>query len=555
MTLPYDNREVSHESLAAPEEALAGPSGQAQIPYYSTAYNPSASAQPTGFTAEVASIRRSLDVYSISSLGFPNFSSVIRDRSNGEGIGFYDTMMGTDPDLNGIFADLFDDVLHYQWIMRAAKPEKKYLEHADFCTFAFRSIPHFQNVLRHMVESYARGFSALEKMYKVQESGQWAGSVLYEDVLDKPQRWFNFGPDRELLFRSLANPFPGEPLPQEKFVVVTFGTNNNPWGFATLDDCYWAWFLKHHAMKNQAIFFEKWAQPTAVAKYRYNQNQEANKRNVEKALEVLQAFQADNAIALPDGIDLNLIEALRQGSVSYEAYVQQLTEMESRAITGQVLSSMGAKGGSYALGKVHEKREGNKVQMLCDFLEHQVSRNFVRELVDRNFGKQDVYPVFDIISSDPLETQAYAEVQKVLQQNGHVYSKKWSNAFFSIVDPTDAGDVLTPPPTAVGAQALPVNPTLAAPVEEAVVYLASPALHAKIVATAKKRNAQLRAVSDAAGKAAKPAVKDLTKHIAKGIKKAKKVQRAGVFKGLRGYDFSNLGDVAGSIFSGGASLG
>lgn len=546
---PVKRRQLSLplETEAAPE-ALAAPGA----------------AIPTPAIAEVASIKRALDTYSaIQQNQFPNLSTVLRDRSDGQGLSFYDTMLGTDSDLNGFFEAQTDNVLHFPIHVRAAGPEANYQEHARFLDFAVRHVPHFQNALRHLFSCYPRGFAVAEKMFEVVMDGEFKGSVVYADILDKPQRWFSFGVDRQLLFRSLTNPYPGEPVDPAKFLVWTFGSNHNPWGEAVLDLVYWAWYLKHHALKNQAIFFEKWAQPTPVAKYRYSSNQEANKRNVEEAIKVLQSIQIDNSVALPDGIDFSLIESLRQGSVSYQEYITQLTESESRCVTGQVLSSMGTKGGSFALGKVHEGQGANRVAMLARFGSAQISRQMGRDLIDRNYGPQDAYPRIEILYRSPAESEAYVTAQKLLQETGLEFSKSYCQEFYQVVAPIDTEDTLVRAEVVAAdkaaaaaekaAAAAPAPMTVKKSLAEFQFAAAHPAVYAEAKAAGKAKQATNDSIGHAAAKAARPALKHFTQHIAKTVRKAKSpktLKRSHIFRGMKGYDFSNLGQVAKSIFGG-----
>lgn len=415
---------------------------------------------PVPTTAEVATIDKAEFYSPISEFEYPNLSAIVRTRSQGQGIAFYDTMEGTDADLASFFRDLVDDVLHYPYTIKAASSKAEHKEHAKFFRFALQSLPNRQNIIRHFLTAYARGFSVTEKIYRIVDRGDWTGAVIFDRLLDKPQRWFTFDMERRLRFRTFQNYTPGELVSPEKFIVVTFGTNSNPYGEALYDLCYWPWFLKHHAMKNQAVFMEKWATPTAIAEYEWSSNEKLNAENRKKALEVMMGVQNDSAIALPKGMDVKLLESMRTGTISFEGYISQLTEMESRVVTGQLLTSMGVEGGSYALGKVHEKRAANKVEMLADFVSAVISRSIGQDLVDRNYGPQDAYPSFHIIAKNPVSRQADVELEKSLLMNGHEISRAWSDEAFQIVNPDGPDDALSFPPDAQPSQTLPVNQNL-----------------------------------------------------------------------------------------------
>jgi phage gp29-like protein len=501
---------------------------------------------PVPSSAEVATIGKAEFLAPLSMLEYPNLSAIIRGRSEGQGIRFYDTMEGTDSDLAGFFRDLVDDVLHYPYTIRAASDDPAHKEHAAFFNYVIESIPNWQNVVRHFLTAYARGFAVTEKMFRVVDRGDWKGAVVYDNLMDKPQRWFTFDTDRRLRLRTYQNYIPGELVDQGKFIVTVFGSTSNPFGEALFDLCYWAWYLKHHALKNQALFMEKWAAPTAKAEYEWSSNDKLNQENRQKALSVLQSIQSDQSIAVPKGMIVSLLESMRNGTVSFESYIDQLTEMESRIVTGQLLTSMGASGGSHALGKVHEKRAANKVEMLADFVSEEIGRKIGRDLIDRNYGPQDAYPTFQILAQSPLSRQADAELEKTLLANGHKISRSFSDKAFQIVTPTDAGDELTIPVGEQPSQDLPVNPNLAAP--QKVALASAPehrGLHAGARAAAAETLRHLDAVGRKASAAARPAIRKAVKGLAKTVRKTdpKKLKKATVYRGLKGIDVHDLGNV------------
>jgi len=506
---------------------------------------------PPPASAEVATVQKAeflFPPFSFDGIQYPNLSAIIRTRSNGLGIGFYDTMEGTDADLASFFRDLVDDVLHYPYTIQPAGPGAAYAEHAKLFKFALDSIPNRQNVIRHFLTAYARGFSVTERMYRVVDRGDWRGAVIYDALLDKPQRWFAFDMKRNLLLKTFENYYPGLPVDPNKFIVLSFGTNSNPWGEALFDLCYWPWYLKHHALKNQAVFMEKWASPTAKAEYEWSPNGEKlNQENRDKAIEVLQSIQNDSSIAVPKGMLVTLLESARNGTVSFESYINQLTEMESRVVTGQLLTSMGTDGGSHALGKVHEKRAANKVEMLADFVSHAISRYIGRDLVDRNYGPQDAYPTLKILAKSPVSRQADAELEKLLIENGHEMSRSWSDEAFGVVPPIDANDKLVFPTGLQPDQTVPVPASLAAPVK----FAAPPEvkqLHAEAKVSAKATLAQHKAVGASAVKKAKPAIKKVTASLADTLrtkKKANDATKATVAAGLK--TAQGVGDLGSAL--------
>ncbi|MDQ6892214.1 MAG: DUF935 family protein [Acidobacteriota bacterium] len=532
---------------------------------------------------EIATIQRGEFLAPITIWEFPNLSPILRHRAEGQGVSFYDLMLGADADMNGFFRDIHDNVLHLPMYVRAASSRPEHQEHKRLIEYAIKSVPNFQNFARHVLQAQPYGFSITEKIYKVVDRGDWTGAVVYDALLDKPARWFTFDPDRNLRFRTIENYLPGELVPQEKFAVATYGTNSSPWGTPVLDDCYWPWFLRHHALKNQAIWFEKWASPTVKIEYDYNPgNDELSAKNRAEALVVGNAIQQDTVVAYPKGAVLGLFESARSGSISFEQYLDQLRNMLSRIITGQILLGTGDKGGSYAMARVHQEQENNRVESTAKFLSHVLSRMF-RELIDRNYGPQDAYPVIEIFATGLAEQQAFLEVESLKIANGHLVSRAWSDAQLQNVLPDGDADVMQPPAGVQPSQPIPVPqafeevrdddpPEIAAGKEfrnrskriraniarfaskrdaerETVLLASADALrgaHAHAKAKAGTIRAHLdKVAADSAGKA-RPAIRGVVKTIAARVRtkaKAKTVTKAHIFRGLKGTDGHNLGRV------------
>lgn len=546
---------------------------------------------PQGAMGEIATVQKGEFLGQFASLEYPTLSAIRRNRAQGQGLRFYETMLLTDADIRGLLNRIYDAVLHYPTIVRAAEgPNPAYKVHAAFIDFATKQVPHLQNALRHKLSSYDRGFAVTEKVYEVVQRGEWTGAVIHVDLLDKPARWFTFDPERRLRFRTTSSYSPGELVPQQKFMVTTYGTNSDPFGDPILDAAYWPWRIRHQAFKNQAIYHDKWAIPTGKAKYQSSTDPVANEANRIKALRVLQAIQADSSIAYPEGMDLGLLESTRNGSISFETYLDQMWSIISRLITGQTLAGSGQKGGSYALGKVHAEAIANKVEMLATFVSRYYSRE-LRELVDINFGPQDAYPSFEILARDMLFKQAHLELEQVMMQNGHKVSVAFSDRVLQNVLPENAADTLTPPPATVPGQVLPVSPQLAAGDDEdpeetsraarwqatvararvglqargeagaaeaqLVLLAAHRALHAHAAEKAKAIRGQLEKIGATATAQARPAITRAVKTIAKrmrGKKSPKGVTKAHLLKGLKGYDGAGLSGVFQTMLTGPSSV-
>ena len=501
-----------------------------------------------GASAEIATVQRGEFFAGMNLPWYPNLSFVVRYKSGGQNVKFYDTMLMTDADLKGLFDSLFDTILHYPVRIRPASTKPEHIEHAQFLRFAFDQIPNFGNVRRHMLSKYSHGFSVVEKIYQVVRSGDWAGSIIYGALLDKPAYYFNFGPNRELLFKNIKNPFPGTPVPPQKFVHSIWGSTSNPWGSPMCDAAYWIWYERHAAIKNRAIYMEKWASPTAVGTYPSKPGDDAmaqktNAANIERLLTVLQSIQNDNSVAVPEGLDIKLLESMRNGSISWSAYMTDTLSMMSRLITGQVLgTSTGSSTGSYAQAIVHDRHQVDKEESIA--LSHGDDiRNMGIDLVTLNYGAQDRYPIVEILAKSMEDRVDEIELAQLEIETGFNPSRSFLADAAQVVEAETPEDVL---PMVVTQPTFPRTlPNIAGfgepdqrkkPVQLARARIAArrktlmfadpgklKVLYDKNKKTAVEKKSKLDEISSDAKSAAKPAITGVVKSIAKSVKKAPSV--------------------------------
>lgn len=395
-------------------------------------------------SAEVATVTRGelLGDFVISP-EYPNSSEIIREKASGRGIRLYDHMLKTDGDLKSFETDLSDDVVKSPLYVSAASEAPEHQEHKRFLDFQIERMSGFQASHRHLLKAYGYGFSVMEKTWEVVTRGEWAGAVVFRKLIDKPARWFTFDLQRRLRIRTSQSYSPGELVDPKKFIVTTWGTNDSPWGDPMLDYCYWPWRFRHHAFKGEAVWFDRWANPTGLVEYETSADPATNVINRAKAVDVMEAIQESRTVGVPKGLLVSLLESARNGSISWSGYRESIRQIMSRIWTGQILLGTGDQGGSYAAMEVHQEQEGKRVQALGDF-SAETWTDIFRESIDRNYGPQDVYPTVQIFTKPLSEQLLGLQVVQLKQVTGHKVSASWSNAQIQNVLPESPEDELVP---------------------------------------------------------------------------------------------------------------
>lgn len=234
---------------------------------------------------------------------------------------------------------------------------------ADEAAAFLDTIPNWRALLEELLRTPAMGFVVAEVVWRINLDG----SIGVEKIVGRPQELFSFGPPGqpqvgELLF----SPFPGgtgQPVPERKFLVLTYGMENgNRKGSPVLRKVFWpSWFVRN-ALRLDLAYLEK---PSGTIAVRYSQG--ASDDEQKKALAAAEAIFNEVAVAFPQGFEivqeLLATSRTREGK-DYLDYIVLLEARIKRRILGQTLTTSGAEAGSgsRALGDVHKETENEIIR-------------------------------------------------------------------------------------------------------------------------------------------------------------------------------------------------
>ena len=184
------------------------------------------------------------------------------------------------------------------------------------------------------------GFSVCEMVYAVDgdkivlDSARQKGRV-------RNRRRFRFAPDGSLRLLTMANPL-GEECPPRKFWRLCCGADNDdePYGRGLGHWLYWPVKFKRSGIRFWMIFLDKYGMPTAKGVYRPG----ASQQEIDKLLEALAAMQTDAAIAVPEGVQVDLVQAVRAAGADYGEMCKYMDDAIAKIILGQTASTQGTAG-------------------------------------------------------------------------------------------------------------------------------------------------------------------------------------------------------------------
>lgn len=194
----------------------------------------------------------------------------------------------------------------------------------------------FDMVCVNLLDALLKGFAIGEVMWALD-----GAEVVATEIRPRDQRRFAFDPDYKLRLKTFENLLTGEPVPPRKFVVHTFGAKDgSPYGLGLGSRLFWPTLFKRQGITFWATFLDKFGSPTAIGKYPGG-TQSTEK---DKLLEALAAIAQDAGVAIPDGMVIELLEAARSGTVSYEQFCRYMDEQMSYAVLGDAAGAQGSGG-------------------------------------------------------------------------------------------------------------------------------------------------------------------------------------------------------------------
>jgi phage gp29-like protein len=256
---------------------------------------------------------------------------------------------------------------------------------------------------------YARffGFAVAEVIWAAASDG-----IRIEDIRVRDRARFAFAPDGRLLLRTSLRP-QGEPVPERKFWVAAVGSSHHdePYGRGLAHALYWPVWFKRQGARFWAVFLEKFGSPTAVG--RFPAGTDASERA--RLLEAVQAIQTDAGIILPEGMTIDLLEASRGGTATYEQWMAYWDRAIAKIVLGQTMTT--EDGSSRAQAQVHWDVREDIVAADADLVSESANRTWVRWLIDYAMPGA-AYPRIYREMDDPEDLRSRAERDQILATIG-----------------------------------------------------------------------------------------------------------------------------------------
>lgn len=266
----------------------------------------------------------------------------------------------------------------------------------------------FHESLTQVLSSYEFGLSITEKIFQLREEGKLGLKVL---KTRHPNSFKIYQDEYGNITDFKQNTERKGEVPIKRTSLTHYINDSrfqNPYGTSDLQAAYNAWFIKSEIVKYMAIFMEKAASPTPVARYDKNAPQTA----VNKIFDIIKRFQTKTAITIPKDIEVEFLEAKNNGEVFVKA-INLFNMFIGRSLfIPDLVGFTGGEtgGGSYTLGKEQMNLFFMHITRRRSALEAIINKEYVWPIIQYNYGFIPNYPKWRF---KPLDDMKAIEMAKV----------------------------------------------------------------------------------------------------------------------------------------------
>jgi phage gp29-like protein len=279
-----------------------------------------------------------------------------------------------------------------------------------------RLLSGWSDCLSDLLDALGKGFAVTEPIWE-KSSSQWR----IDHFEWRPQRWFMLSGD-ELRLRNTTGE--GERLNPLNFVVHRHSAMAGvPGADALFRQLARPYVISNYAVKDLLSMGEVFGMPMRIGYYTEGMT-DTMKDEIWRALYYL---AVDSVAMMPEGtrVEFPEISAANTGNI-FERLMDACDKWKTLLCLGQLLTSGGEEGGSYALGQVHERVRFDILDDDARRLEETVREQIFTPLVRLNLGDLPI-PRADIPRQPPRDLKEMGEAFAGLAKLGVRIPLSWAH--------------------------------------------------------------------------------------------------------------------------------
>jgi phage gp29-like protein len=336
-------------------------------------------------------------------------------------------------------------------VVEAASESAEHVRHAELIRSIVR-LPEFLEARDDLLDGLGKGYSVVEMNWDTRqtpwvprnrfapnESGQWQEM---EGFCWRDPRFFRFDrvTGRELRLKDESNVFDGVPLPRYRMIVhkprIKTGIPIRS-GLARLVIA--GLMCKWYSLTDWLAFAEVFGMPLRVGKY----GPSATPEDIQTLVSAIANIGTDAAAAIPESMKIEFESPgnTTGGADLFKNLAEWIDKQISKAVLGQTASSDGTPG---QLGNQSAQDEVRQDILKSDAaqLDNSLNRDFVRAVIDLNFGPQAEYPSLSHQIIEPEDLKALVDSVKELVPMGLEVEESWMRGKLGVPEPAKGAKLL-----------------------------------------------------------------------------------------------------------------
>jgi len=348
----------------------------------------------------------------------------------------FERMEEKDGELDAYLRTRKSGVAHLRHELEPADGSAEARRSAEFCREVMGELPDVPRAVMDLLDAIPKGFSVLEIDWQT-DADRWRPARLTW----RPQRWFRAADDGEtLLLRQDGGG--GAELNPLNFVIHRARARS---GFCArtslLRSCVRAFVVRHFAWKDWMSFAEVYGMPPRIGWLR--QDVPWDSREARELWQAVKALGMNAAAVVREGNRIEMLDTRQAGDGQiFERILDRAAREMTLAILGQLLTTGGDRGGSYALGQVHNQVRWDLIESDARALERTLTEQLLRPVVRLNLGEDAPVPRWRFLADRPEDLSELAGTVKTLKDAGLPIPTEWAYARFGIPRPADGETVL-----------------------------------------------------------------------------------------------------------------
>ena len=370
------------------------------------------------------------------------------DLVSREGITIYEKMQKNDEQIKACLMIKKLGILANGYQILPAENKEPYITHANFIKYNNEKIKGtIEKKIFDICSAFGYGFSISEKILSYIQDGEFKGKWAITDIKNRKPHNFDFQTDSFGNLLNITQWNGKKSFDPQKFIIYVYNKEFDNWyGQSDLRCIYKNYYAKDLLTKFWNVYLERFGMPPIVGRHEGKLDKESR----ELFMSILNNIQSKTSLIIPKSLEVDIPESGKgAGQLGYERAIDYHNSAIAKGILVPGLIGFNkVEGGSFALGKKHFDTFLLVLKFLqAELAEEVIGEQYIRWLIDWNFGVIDKYPVWKFGALDDDDQKLKSEMAEIWVNAGLISPEEdWVREYLGIPAREEGTILPTPKP-------------------------------------------------------------------------------------------------------------